>query len=107
MTLRDSLDLMKMVNPEGGMAVLEHELLAERASSLNAAEAKVAKAMAVLRENKTPDTLADAQEAVWLYFVQREMVGFKGHQDVITEFGITSEVLNGLDTMRRAPSTLP
>ena len=41
MTLRDSLDLMKMVNPEGGLAVLEHEMMAERASSLNAAEAKV------------------------------------------------------------------
>lgn len=96
MTLRDSLDLIKAVSPEGGMAVLEHELMAERVSSLNAAEARVAKTLAAMRENKTPDTLADAQEAVWLYFVQREMIGFKGHQDVIREFDIPKDVINGL-----------
>lgn len=101
MSLRDSLDLLKAVNPEGGQAVLEHEIMAERASSLNAAEARVAKAMDALRAQHTDDTLADAREAVWAYFVQRELVGFKRHQDVIAAFGITKDVLNGLGMVRR------
>jgi hypothetical protein len=96
LSLRDSLDLIKAVNPDGGQAVIEHEIMAERASSLNAAEAKVAKSMDALRADHTPETLAAARQAVWAYFVQRELIGFKRHQDVIAAFGITREVLNGL-----------
>jgi hypothetical protein len=101
MTLRDSLDLIKAVNPEGGQAVLEHEIMAERATSLNAAEAKVAKTMTALHAEKTPETLTDARQAVWAYFVQRELIGFKRHQDVIAAFGIPKDVLNGLGMVRR------
>ncbi|MCD7059966.1 DUF6665 family protein [Pelagibacterium xiamenense] len=103
MTLRDSLDLIKAVNPEGGQAVLEHEILAERASSLNAAEARVQKTMAALHAENgdRPTLLADAREAVWAYFVQRELVGFRRHQDVIAAFNIPREVLNGLGMVRR------
>ncbi|WP_196258770.1 DUF6665 family protein [Pelagibacterium limicola] len=104
MSLRDSLDLLKAVNPEGGQAVLEHEIMAERASSLNAAEAKVAKTMDALRAagpDDNADALSNAREAVWAYFVQRELIGFKRHHDVITAFGIPREVLNGLGVMRR------
>lgn len=101
MTLRDSLDLIKAINPEGGMAVLEHELMAERASSLNAAEAKVISTLAALRSAKSSTTLADAREAVWAYFVQREMIGFKRHQDVIKDLQIPVDVLNDLGAARR------
>ncbi|WP_127143252.1 DUF6665 family protein [Pelagibacterium montanilacus] len=99
MSLRDSLDLIKAVNPEGGQAVLEHEIMAERASSLNAAEQRVAKAMAALNGAQGADRavpLAEARRAVWAYFVQRELIGFRRHQDVISAFGITRDVLNGL-----------
>lgn len=97
MSLRDSLDLIKAVNPEGGLAVLEHEILAERASSLGAAEKRVAKAMKSLHESaRTAETLAEARDAVWSYFVQRELCGFRRHHDVIREFNIPRDVLNGL-----------
>ena len=102
MTLRDSLDLIKAINPEGGYAVLEHEIMGERASSLNAAEAKVAKAMDELRaaDDDRAAALQAARNAVWAYFVQRELIGFRRHQDVIAAFGITREVLNGLGVVR-------
>lgn len=103
MTLRDSLDLIKAVNPEGGYAVLEHEVLAERASSLSAAEQRVAKAVAAYNASEKSDRsqeLSAAQKAVWAYFVQRELCGFKRHQDVIANFAIPREVLNGLGAMR-------
>ena len=101
MTLRDSLDLIRLNNPEGGYAVLQHEMMAERASSLGAAERRVARAMEALGAEPADRkaALGEARQAVWAYFVQRELCGFRRHQDVIAQFGITREVLNGLGAM--------
>jgi len=105
MTLRDSLDLIRAVRPEAGTAVLEHEIAGERASSLGAAEAKVKDALAALgaAQADRPERLADAREAVWAYFVQRELIGFRRHADVIADLGITPEVLAGLGAARSRP----
>jgi hypothetical protein len=95
--LRDSLDLIRMVRPEAGTAALEHEIQSERASSLSAAERRVVKAMDGLRSGMDRATwLDEARQAVWAYFVQRELIGFRRHADVIADLGITAEVLNGL-----------
>lgn len=103
MSLKDSLDLIKAVNPEGGYAVLEYEVMAERAASLSAAEQRVKATMAAYdaaEKGKREQELAAAQNAVWSYFVQRELCGFKRHQDVIAAFAIPREVLNGLGAVR-------
>lgn len=103
MSLRDSLDLIKAVNPESGFAVLEHEVMAERAASLGAAEQRVKTTMAAYgaaQKDQREQELAAAQSAVWAYFVQRELCGFKRHQDVIAAFAIPREVLNGLGAVR-------
>jgi hypothetical protein len=95
--LRDSLDLIRMVGPEAGTATIQHEIMAERASSLSAAEARVVKTIAALGTGTPePAALAEAQQAVWAYFVQRELIGFRRHADVISELGIPQSVLNGL-----------
>ncbi|HCO54601.1 DUF6665 family protein [Pelagibacterium nitratireducens] len=104
MSLRDSLDLIKAVNPEGGHAVLENEIMGERAASLGAAEQRVAKTVAAYNAatpGQRTDQLTAAQNAVWAYFVQRELCGFKRHQDVIAAFAIPREVLNGLGAVHR------
>lgn len=101
MSLRDSLDLIRTVRPDAGTAAIEHEILAERASSLGAAEQNVVKAVAALAA-ATSDrdaALAHAQKVVWAYFVQRELVGFRRHNDVIQELSIPREVLVGLGAM--------
>jgi hypothetical protein len=98
MSLRDSLDLIRTVRPDAGTAAIEHEIVAERASSLGAAERRVVAAVAALAtagEDRT-QALATARQVVWEYFVQREMVGFRKHADVIRELSISSEVLAGL-----------
>jgi len=98
MSLRDSLDLIRMVRPEAGTAALENEIAAERASSLGAAEKRVIKAVAAL-EAATADRdthLAHARQVVWEYFVQRELVGFRKHAEVIQDLRIPAEVLVGL-----------
>ena len=103
MALRDSLDLIRAVNPEGGFAVLEYEVMAERAASLGAAEQRVKTTMATYgaaQKDQREQELAAAQSAVWAYFVQRELCGFKRHQDVIAAFAIPREVLNGLGAVR-------
>ena len=98
--LRDSLDLIRMVRPEAGTAALEHEIQAERANSLSAAERRVIKAIAGLKNGETNrDWLAEARQAVWAYFVQRELIGFRKHHEVIQDLGIPGEVLNGLGAM--------
>ena len=95
--LRDSLDLIRMVRPEAGTAALEHEINAERANSLGAAEARVKKAIEALAASVDREPwLAEAREAVWSYFVQRELLGFRRHNDVIRDLDIPANVLNGL-----------
>lgn len=99
MSLRDSLDLIRMVRPEAGTTALDHEILAERASSLGAAERKVVDAIAALDGPDHATALAAARKVVWEYFVQRELVGFRKHTDVIADLGIPREVLVGLGAM--------
>ena len=100
-SLRESLDLIRMVRPEAGTTALDHEILAERASSLGAAERQVVDAIAALATATTDrdQRLADARQQVWQYFVQRELVGFRRHTDVIQELKIPPEVLAGLGAM--------
>lgn len=96
--LRESLDLIRMVRPEAGTAALEHEIAAERANSLGAAEARVIKTLKALAEGSLDRELAldDARDAVWSYFVQRELIGFRRHADVIQALAIPGDVLIGL-----------
>lgn len=96
--LRDSLELIRIVRPEAGQSALEGEIMAEKANSLGLAEKRVRKAIATLSSEQasTDEHLAEAREAVWAYFVQRELNGFRKHQEVIRDLGITREVLNGL-----------
>lgn len=101
MSLRDSLDLIRTVRPDAGTAAIQHEIMAERASSLGAAERKVVNAIAALAAaaGDREARLAEASKVVWEYFVQRELVGFRRHTDVIQELSIPGEVLAGLGAM--------
>ncbi|WEJ34875.1 MULTISPECIES: DUF6665 family protein [unclassified Devosia] len=98
--LRASLDLIRMVRPEAGTAAIEHEILAEKANSLGAAERRVKNAVAALDADPAPKALlAEARDAVWCYFVQRELLGFEDHDEVIADLKIPRSVLIGLGAM--------
>ena len=103
MTLRDSLELIRMVRPEAGTTALEYEIVAEQASSLGLAEQRVVGAVAALAKagSDRAERLKEAQRVVWAYFVQRELVGFRKHNDVIEELSIPREVLAGLGAMAK------
>lgn len=106
MSLKDSLELIRTVRPEAGTAMLDYEIRAEQASSLGEAERQVIKTIAALAppaEDRAA-RLAEAQKAVWQYFVQRELCGFRRHIEVIRDLKIPAEVLDGLGaahTIRR------
>lgn len=109
MSLRDSIDLIQAVKPEAGYKMLETEMLAERASSMGAAERRVRETLSVLAD-AAADTreaaLAASRQAVWAYFVQRELCGFRRHAEVIRDLGIPVAVLNGLGAMPASRGTV-
>lgn len=100
--MRDQIELLEAVRAQTGAVSLEVEFLAEQASTLGAAERAVKTALAALAGTGSTDEprLAAAQHAVWAYFIQRELIGFRDHGDVIADLGIPSQVLAGLGTVQ-------
>ena len=91
-----------------GLEPVEHEILGEIASSLGHAGRKAEDALARLSAEE-PGLEAEARErllravaaTVHAYFVQRELCGFRKHQDVIAALAIPEDVLNGLGARPR------
>jgi len=84
---------------------LGHEILAEKASALGRAGERAATCLARLRDHGAADAnapepdsrrkqlLGEAAEAVYAFFIQRELCGLRRHDAVIRELGIPREVL--------------
>lgn len=78
------------------LGLLDHEIAAEKASSLGRSGEKVEKALARLRQAgplERPQALKAASAAVYAYFIQRELCGLKRHHDAIRDYAIPAEVL--------------
>lgn len=86
-TLQDSLQ-----------SALDYEVAAEKASSLGHAGRVVRERLEQLRafdgekSGRIP-LLKAAADAVWAYFIQRELCGLRRHDDAIREYEIPREVL--------------
>ncbi|MDW6022292.1 DUF6665 family protein [Mesorhizobium sp. BAC0120] len=98
MALRPPTLLATPSSRHGGVNPLEVEIAAEMASTLGRAGEKVERSLARLRaqEPGAPDRVAllkEATEAVYAYFIQRELCGMRRHHDVIREYAIPNEVL--------------
>lgn len=101
MSLRPPSRYSASAVPGGGAATglfapLDHEIAAEKASSLGRAGDKVEKALARLRAaeaHERPLFLKAAADAVYGYFIQRELCGLRRHNDAIRDYGIPAEVL--------------
>jgi hypothetical protein len=83
---------------------LEIEIAGEKAAALGRSGEKVEQTLARLRslELAAPEraaSLREAVEAVYAYFIQRELCGMRRHHDVIREYGIPNEVLVRLGAM--------
>jgi len=83
---------------EGVFSPLDHEIAAEKAASLGRAGEKVEKALRRLDDcepsaPERPQCLKAAAEAVYAYFIQRELCGLRRHHDAIRDYAIPAEVL--------------
>jgi len=87
---------------------LGHEILAEKASALGRAGEKAEAALSRLaaeaagravgeeapgHDSRRKALLQEASEAVYAFFIQRELCGLRRHDAVIRELGIPREVL--------------
>lgn len=77
---------------------LSVEIQAEQAASLGRAGRRVEAGLAALAAHagaasERQALVAEAAEAVWFYFVQRETMGFRRHDDAVRLYRIPGEVL--------------
>ena len=92
-------DLSKLRHSaETSLDALGQEILAEKAASLGNAGRKVAKAMQELKRHgedasARPALVRAAADAVYAYFVQRELCGMRKHDEIIRDYSIPKEVL--------------
>lgn len=84
--------------PPQGLVALDYEIAQEQASALGRAGARVALSLAALAACDEPperreSLIAEAAAAVWAYFVQREAIGLRRHDEAIRFHRIPGEVL--------------
>lgn len=109
MTVRPPKSLGPSYSASGALSALEYELLSERADALGRYGLKVEKAIAALqaggRDKTTTDErenlLNDAADAVWAFFIQREICGLRDSRDAVSRYGIPKEVMARLGIVRR------
>ncbi|MCO5065121.1 MAG: hypothetical protein M9924_11995 [Rhizobiaceae bacterium] len=98
MSLRPPARFSAATLAETMQGALDYEIAAEKASSLGRAGEAVARAVERLRNfegeaQMRAGLLKEAADAVWAYFIQRELCGLRRHDDAIREYGIPREVL--------------
>jgi hypothetical protein len=96
-SLRMPQSLTKPLGVDTGEAVLNYELLQEQAAALGRQGERMEKALTRLRDSDPAGrsaALREAADAVWCFFVQREVMGLRDRAAVIDQYAIPREVLN-------------
>ena len=99
-----ALTALGNANRDGALTDLAAEMMSEQASNLGRMGRNVERALADLSA-ATPDTRAArldaAAEAVWRYFIQREVAGVRNHAPAIADYKIPGAVLARLGATPR------
>ena len=96
-SLRMPQSLLKRLGDDSADAAIRHELMEEQAASLGQSGRKVEAALAALRDHQGEGrgpVLKAAADAVWGFFVQREILGLRDRAAVIAQYDIPREVVN-------------
>ncbi|MGO7211725.1 DUF6665 family protein [Rhizobium ruizarguesonis] len=109
MSVRPPQSFRQSEQDRNGFNVLEYELMSERADSLGRHGLKVEAALAALKawaaDRQTGEDrerlLNEASDAVWAFFIQREICGLRNNRDAIQRYGIPNEVIARLGAMRK------
>jgi hypothetical protein len=83
---------------DAALDLLGHEILAEKAAGLGRTGARVELCLAKLRDHRGSEAereelLKAAADAVYAWFIQRELCGFRRHDAVIRQYDIPKAVL--------------
>ncbi|MBB3133108.1 hypothetical protein FHS26_000811 [Rhizobium pisi] len=109
MSVRPPQSFRSSQQDKNGFNVLEYELMSERADSLGRHGLKVEAALAALKSwsadrqsaEERERLLNDASDAVWAFFIQREICGLRNNRDAIQRYGIPNEVIARLGAVRK------
>ena len=101
MTLKPLSNLSAASLRDGAFEALGYEIMAEKAASRGRAGARVEASLARLDQAGSAAAdraalLRDAADAVYAYFIQRELAGFRRHDEVIRIYRIPRAVLASL-----------
>ena len=108
MTVRPPQSLAPGSSRDTGINLLEYELMSERADALGRHGLKVEKAIAALQALGDGATTSDhrerlldeAADAVWAFFIQREICGLRSNSDAVARYGIPAQVMARLGIVR-------
>ncbi|MBX5010388.1 DUF6665 family protein [Rhizobium lentis] len=109
MSVRPPQSFRQSQQGANGFSFLEYELMSVRADALGRHGLKVETALAALKawtpERQSAEErerlLNEASDAVWAFFVQREVCGLRNNRDAIERYGIPNEVLARLGAVRK------
>ncbi len=110
MSVRPPQSLRQFHSTDSGFNVLEYELMSERAQLpwTSRPEGRVRPCGATGMGCGPPQRRADrenlvdrASNAVWIFFIQREICGLRNGPDVIQRYAIPNEVLARVGAVRR------
>ena len=89
-------NLLKRPTGEGAEAALHSEIAQEQAAALGRMGRKAEAALAALRTHEGEGRAAvvrAAADAVWCFFVQREVMGLRDRAQIVADYQIPREVM--------------
>lgn len=95
-SLRLPQSFTKRLNGESADAALRHEIVEEQAAALGRMGRKAEAALAALRAHEgegRAKVLKAAADAVWCFFVQREVLGLRDRAQIVADYRIPREVM--------------
>jgi hypothetical protein len=95
-SLRMPQSLLKRLGADSGEAALRYELVEEQAAALGRMGRKAEAALTALRAHQgegRAEVLKAASDAVWCFFVQREVMGLRDRAQIVIDYQIPREVM--------------
>ena len=95
-SLRMPQAFLQRLRADAGEAALRHEIVEEQAAALGRMGRKAEAALAALRAHEgegRAEVLKAAADAVWCFFVQREVMGLRDRAQIVADYRIPREVM--------------
>jgi hypothetical protein len=95
-SFRPPQSFVQRLKGEDADAALQGEIVQEQAASLGRMGRKAEAALAALNAHEGDDraeVLRKAADAVWCYFVQREVMGLRDRAQIVADYQIPREVM--------------